>query len=75
MAQVLDEFEKEIEPRIPKAQAQTFKALVRRKIDAFTVDVIEVMKLAPDQEINAHAQSVKDSLHPDAAVTPGGPSA
>lgn len=68
MAQVLSEFEEKIEPRIPTAVSDEFKALVRRKLDAFTVDVIETMKLEPDQEINGHAQAMRDGVFSDAAV-------
>lgn len=68
MAQTLEEFERDIEPRIPPEVAATFKALVRRKFEAFSVDVIEVLGLE-ETVMNGAAQDIKDRLHPDAGLS------
>ena len=68
MAQLLEEFEKEIEPRIPHDVAQAYKGLVRRKITALAVDCFEVMDLE-DTAMNGAARDIKDRLHPDAGLS------
>lgn len=65
LAQLLTEFEKEIEPRIPQDVAERYKVFVRRKVGALAADCMDLMKLKPDTEINAHAQAVRDSVFPD----------
>lgn len=67
MAQLLEEFENEIEPRIPAEVAKAYKALVRRKITALAVDCLEVMDLE-HTAINGVARDMKDRLHPDAGL-------
>ena len=68
MAQMLEEFEREIEPRLPVEAAQNFKALVRRKITALAVDCLEVMDLE-DTAMNGVARDIKDRIHPDAGLS------
>lgn len=63
MAQLLEEFEKELEPRLPSEVAQDFKALVRRKLNAFAADVTDVM--AGTGEKNGAAQDLEDRIFPD----------
>jgi hypothetical protein len=65
MGQILTEFEEKLEPRLPEGVAKEFKVFVRRKVGALAADCIDVMKLDPDTEINAHAQSVRDRVFPD----------
>lgn len=71
MAQLLDEFEREIEARLPPEVSQAFKALVRRKFEAFAVDVIEVMGLE-DTVMNGAARDIKDRISPDAGLARSG---
>lgn len=70
MAQILEEFEREVEPFVPEGVAQSFKAMVRRKVTALAADCTEVMELDRDQmAMNGAAQSIKDSLHPDGSAS------
>lgn len=70
MAQTLEEFERIVEPLIPSDKAQAFKALVRRKMGALAKDAIDIMELeGTPQAMNAHAQDLKDRLHPDGAAS------
>lgn len=72
MAQLLEEFENEIEPLVPADAAAKFKAMARRKMNALAVDCVELMNLEGTQQaINGHAQDIRDRLHPDAARTTG----
>ena len=68
MAQLLEEFEREIEPRIPTDVAAGYKALVRRKITALAADCLEVMDLE-DTVMNGAARDLKDRIHPDAGLS------
>jgi hypothetical protein len=67
-AQLLEEFERDIEPRLPEEVAQKFKALVRRKVTALAVDCIEVMDLE-NTVMNGAARDLKDRIHPDAGLS------
>lgn len=67
MAQLLEEFERTIQPLIPEEQAQEFKALARRKLNALAVDAIDLMKLG-DMAINGAAQDIRDRIAPDGAA-------
>lgn len=64
MAQLLEEFEKTIEGRIPEDVASDFKAMTRRKINALAVDACDVMNLE-GMAINGAAQDIKDRLYVD----------
>lgn len=73
MAQVLEEFENEIEPRIPTEVAEPFKALVRRKITALAADCLEVMDMETTSTVmNGAARDIKDRISPDSAFTRSG---
>lgn len=66
MAQLLEEFERELEPLLPAETASAFKALVRRKLNSFADDVTESMKLVLGQaEKNGAAQDIEDRLFAD----------
>lgn len=70
LAQTLEEFENTIEPLVPDEVAQAFKAHVRRKFGAFSADCVELIGLEDKaMSQNGHAQSMKDSLHPDGAAS------
>lgn len=64
MAQLLEYFEQEVEPRLPADVAKDFKGMVRRKFQALAVDVTEVLEME-DMAINQHAQDLKDRVYPD----------
>lgn len=64
MAQTLEEFEKKIEPLLPADVAEEFKALVRRKLNAFAADVEELLALE-DKAKNGYAEEIVDRLFPD----------
>lgn len=66
LAQVLDSFEKEIQPHLPagtEGQVQDFKGLCRARFNALAVDAIDLMNLGGDA-INGAGQDVKDRLEP-----------
>lgn len=66
MAQLLEEYEREIEPFVPEEQNKTFKALVRRKLNVLASDIVEK---AEDERRglvqNGVGQALKDQLHAD----------
>lgn len=68
MAQLLEEFEREVQPLIPEAVATAFKALARRKLNSFASDVLEALRLRRSGQVkNAVAQDIEDRLHADSA--------
>lgn len=65
LAQLLEAFEELIEPRVDDARAvEQFKGLVRAKMNALSVDAIDVMNLQPDEAINGFAIETTDRLFP-----------
>jgi hypothetical protein len=65
LAQLLEAFEELIEPKVDDEQAvATFKGLVRAKMNAITVDAIDVMNLRDDEAINGYAIETTDRLFP-----------
>lgn len=71
LAQVLEEFENKIEPKVSQDDAEAFKRFVRKKLAGLTTDSIEIMELN-DTEINGHAVAMRDSLSPDSTLAAGG---
>jgi hypothetical protein len=65
MAQLLEEFEEKIEPRVPQQVAEEFKVFIRRKVGALAADAIDIMKLKPGTEINGAGVAMRDSLFAD----------
>jgi hypothetical protein len=64
LAQLLEAFEELIEPQVDDQQSvATFKGLVRAKMNALTVDAIDVMNLR-DEAINGYAIETTDRLFP-----------
>ena len=66
MAQLLEEFERELEPNLPADLVKNFKALVRRKLNVLASDICEAIE--DDQhgvKHNGSAQALKDTLHAD----------
>ena len=68
MAQLLELFEKSIEPHVPAPAAEKFKAEVRRKVNALAVDACDVMNMDSEQVFNGAAQDVKDRVFADGAA-------
>lgn len=65
LAQVLEQFEKSIEPHLPETARKAkedFKALVRMRLNALAVDACDAIG---EQEINGAAQDLRDRLHPE----------
>lgn len=62
MAQTLEDFERLIEPLIPKEVANEFKGTVRRKMNALAVDVVEVFPPDTPIEINGYAREMRDKI-------------
>jgi hypothetical protein len=66
MAQLLEEFERDLEPLLPSDKVEDFKALVRRKLNVLASDIVEK---AEDERRgliqNGVGQAVKDQLHAD----------
>lgn len=69
MAQLLEEFEAELEPRLPQGVADAFKALVRRKLNAFATDVTDLLAGGDDTVKNGAAQALEDGLFADTRTT------
>lgn len=65
MAQVLEDFERNVEPHLPTEVAENFKGTIRRKLHALALDAIEFMGLKPGEEVNLEAIDLRDRLHPE----------
>lgn len=65
MAQLLELFEKSIEPHVPAPAAEKFKSEVRRKVNALAVDACDVMNIDQNTLLNGAGQDVKDRVFPD----------
>jgi hypothetical protein len=67
LAQLLDDFENTVLPHLPEtalADVNTFKANVRRKMNALAVDAIEAKQLGEAGQINAFAVERRDHVSP-----------
>lgn len=65
MAQVLERFETVIEPHLGSehnGEVQSFKGLVRARMNALSTDAIEIMSVTG--EVNEAATELKDRLSP-----------
>lgn len=65
MAQVLENFEHNIEPHLPREAAgavQDFKGLVRARMNALATDAVEILTL--DTVPNGVAQEIRAALSP-----------
>lgn len=69
MAQTLEEFERLIEPLIPKDQAHDFKGTVRRKFNAYAADMKELIELEDRATKNELAQEIVERIFPDGVPT------
>lgn len=65
MAQLLELFEKSIEPHVPAPAAEKFKSEVRRKVNALAVDACDVMNIDQNTLLNGVAQDAKDRVFVD----------
>lgn len=63
MAQLLEDFEENVEPRLPEDVAQNFKRMVRRKLHALALDSCEIINLKPGEELNGEIVALRDRLH------------
>lgn len=69
MAQALEEFERLIQPHVPRAKAEEFKGIVRRKLNALAVDAIDAIEaLERGEEITELGFELRDQLHPDSRI-------
>jgi hypothetical protein len=66
MAQILDQFEQEVEPHLPSDVAENFKGTIRRKLHALALDACEVMTLKPGEAINGAFIELRDRIQGDA---------
>lgn len=67
MAQVLEAFERDIEPLMGpegQEQIQDFKGLVRARLNALATDAVDIINLGDEATINGAALQVRDSLSP-----------
>lgn len=69
VAQVMETYESDVEPKLPPEVAEDFKQFLRRKIDHFTTDITEIIELK-DTEVNGHAIATRDALDADSRVAP-----
>ena len=63
MAQLLEEFERDVEPLISPDVAAKFKGTVRRKLHALALDSCEIITLKPDEELNGVVVELRDRMH------------
>lgn len=71
LGQLLEVFERDIQPRIPEDVAQRFKAKVRHKMKALSDDAVEIVELDHKTELNGHAIHQRDTLEADARLGRG----
>lgn len=68
LAQIMESFEKQIEPLLPASAAgevQDFKGLLRARLNALAVDAIDLMELeARAMAQNGAAQHMRDQISP-----------
>jgi hypothetical protein len=65
LAQLLDEFERDIVPLLPEGSDRavaTFKSTVRRKFQALATDSFEVLSVGNDIALNGVALDLRDDL-------------
>lgn len=73
MAQLLEAFEAELEPRLPGGVSADYKALVRRKLNAFASDLTDLLGRQSAGEVkNGAAQDIEDRLYADTRNTQRG---
>lgn len=61
LGQTLEEFERTIQPLIDQEVAETFKAVVRRKMGALEADAVALIELDRDKlELNGYAIELRD---------------
>lgn len=65
MAQLLEDFEENVQPLLPKDVADNFKGIVRKKLHALALDAVEIISLKPGEEINGAIIDLRDRLHPE----------
>lgn len=70
MAQLLEDFEKNVEPLIPSDVAAQFKGTVRRKLHALALDACEIISLQPGEELNGAVIELRDRMHVEGRPTP-----
>lgn len=69
MAQILEEYERLVEPRVPKEVSDEFKPIVRRKVSALGADCKELLGLENDaMAMNGVAQALRDQVEPDSSA-------
>lgn len=68
LAQAAAQFERVVEPRIPKAVADQYKAILREKFKLFGEDAVDILDLDDTTELNAHAQAIRDTHDPRAGI-------
>ncbi len=69
MISLLSEFEREIEPHLPRGlqqEIENFKRSCREKLNGLTFEAIELMKLQPGEHLNEHAVDLAERLAFDA---------
>jgi hypothetical protein len=65
LAQLLEAFEDLVEPQTTNRESvDTFKGLVRAKMNALAVDAIDLMNLQEGVEVNGLAIETTDRLYP-----------
>lgn len=68
LAQAASSFEATVEPRIPKAVADQYKAILREKFKLFGEDAVAILNLDDTTELNAHAQALRDTFDERAGI-------
>lgn len=66
MAQILDQFDREIAPHLKgddeKKAADNFKGIVRAKVHALALDAVEEYERPPDEVVNGVVVELRDQV-------------
>lgn len=62
LAVLASDFERNIEPRVPREVAERYKALLRGELKTFAGEAAAIAELDRKTELNDHAEELRDSL-------------
>lgn len=67
LAVLASDFERNIQPRIPREVAETFKALMRGELNTFSKEAAAIAELDRNTELNDHAETLREVFERDRA--------
>lgn len=69
LAQLLEEFERDVEPHLPRDVSENFKGTCRRKLHALYLDAADMIRLKPGEIVNGYALELANRLSPEGRPT------